>query len=122
MSLPGAGQRQVQRRRDGAIEETPDLVAHEVPVALHYNGASFAVLMATPADLADLALAFSLSEGIVPAAAALRIDSIDESVEGVVIHLAIPDAQAQALAARAAASPATAVVACAAAAPATNWR
>ena len=100
MNPAGAGPRQVQRRRDGAIEDTTDIVAHEVPVALHYNGASFAVLMATPADLADLALGFSLSEGIVPAAAALRIDAIDESVDGVAVHMAIAETHASALAAR----------------------
>ncbi len=100
MNQPGAGSRQVQRRRDGAIEEATDLVAHEVPVALHYNGASFAVLMATPAELADLALGFSLSEGIVPTASALCIDGIDESVDGVAVRMRIPKAQAEALAAR----------------------
>ncbi|MET4092344.1 FdhD protein [Bradyrhizobium sp. S3.5.5] len=41
------------------------VVAEECPVALVYDGTTVAVLMATPADLTDLALGFSLTEGII---------------------------------------------------------
>jgi FdhD protein len=40
-------------------------VAEECPVALVYDGTTVAVLMASPTDLADLAVGFSLTEGIV---------------------------------------------------------
>jgi FdhD protein len=40
-------------------------VAEECPVALVYDGTTVAVLMATPADWADLAVGFSLTEGII---------------------------------------------------------
>ncbi len=40
-------------------------VAEECPVALVYDGTTVAVLMATPADLTDLAAGFSLTEGII---------------------------------------------------------
>jgi FdhD protein len=40
-------------------------VAEECPVALVYDGMTVAVLMATPADLTNLALGFSLTEGII---------------------------------------------------------
>lgn len=40
-------------------------IAEECPVALEYQGIGYAVLMATPADLIDLAYGFSLSERLI---------------------------------------------------------
>lgn len=77
-----------------------DDVACEVPVALHYNDSPFAVLMATPCDLADLALGFSLSEALIADAGELQIDVIDDSVDGIAIRMNIPEARHAALADR----------------------
>ena len=56
--------------QDGRISRAADLLATEVPVALHCNGSPFVVMMATPHQLDDFAHGFSVSEGLV--------DSIDE--------------------------------------------
>jgi FdhD protein len=55
----------VTRWRDGQLERVTDRVAEEVPVALSYHGISYVVMLSTPADLEDLGLGFTLSEGIV---------------------------------------------------------
>mgnify|MGYP003340446180 FL=1 len=54
----------VDKWKSGRLSQIEDVVAEEVPVALIYNGISHAVMLATPNDLEDFALGFSLAEGI----------------------------------------------------------
>jgi len=54
----------VTRWRGSVLTDATDKVAEEVPIAMIYNGISHVVMLATPADLDDFALGFSLSEGI----------------------------------------------------------
>lgn len=55
----------VERWRRGIITRERDLIAEEMPVSLVYHGVPHVVMLATPADLEDYAVGFTLSEGLV---------------------------------------------------------
>jgi FdhD protein len=72
---------------DGSSQ--PEWVAEETPVALVYNGISHAVMMATPADLEDFALGFSLSEGLLAHAGELLDIETEAAEEGISLQLRV---------------------------------
>lgn len=86
---PTAFSRDVLRMRGGVLAETADMVVDEVPVALVYNGLSHAVMMATPSDLEDFALGFSLSEGIIESSSACYGIEVEQGAQGIAVQLEI---------------------------------
>lgn len=77
------------RWRDGRLEKATELVADEVPVALSYNGISHAVMLASPQDLEDFALGFSLGERIVRDARDIHDIEVEEAPHGIAIEMRI---------------------------------
>lgn len=54
----------VRRWRRGVWEDTLDTIAAEVPVSLSYNSIPHVVMMATPRDLEDMGVGFTVSEAL----------------------------------------------------------
>ncbi|HET7447531.1 MAG TPA: formate dehydrogenase accessory sulfurtransferase FdhD [Methyloceanibacter sp.] len=73
--------------RTGGFAEDERAIPEETAVAFTFNTASYAVMMATPQDLDDFAVGFSLTEGVISSIDA--IDSIDIVEEEVGIELRV---------------------------------
>lgn len=63
----------------------------EVPVAIEYNGLGYAVMMATPVDLHDFALGFSLSERVVTTAEDVTEVEAVELAQGWLLRIQIAE-------------------------------
>ncbi|WP_291843435.1 formate dehydrogenase accessory sulfurtransferase FdhD [Maricaulis sp.] len=64
-------------------------LAEEVPVAIVYNRRNHAVMLATPADLTDFAIGFSLSEGIIRDPSEIEAVEIVHQTIGVNLHITL---------------------------------
>lgn len=86
--------------RERAAQASRRHVPEEVPVAFSYGGSTHAVMMATPDDLEDFAMGFSLSEGIIKGAAdILSLEAVD-GCGGIDMQITLADPVAEALTAR----------------------
>jgi FdhD protein len=82
-------QYQLLRRDPAAVESQHEFLAEEFPVAMVYNGLSHVVMMASPTDLDDFALGFSLTEGIIDAKSELTDCEISPAGEGIEARIEI---------------------------------
>lgn len=83
--------------RGNAALEGVRAVPRETPVALSYNRATHAVMLATPVDLADFAIGFSLSEGIIGKATDILALDIVEVPDGIECRMDLADDRLDAL-------------------------
>ncbi len=90
---------ELQYRR-GALATGSRIVPEEVPIAFSYGGSTHAVMMATPADLEDFAVGFSLTEGIIDGSG--EIVSVEPVIagDGIDVQIVLADTTAAALTAR----------------------
>jgi FdhD protein len=73
--------------RDGLHSSSERPVPEETPVAVVYDGSTYAVMMATPEDLEDFAIGFSLTEGVVRSAADIKSVDLVRSHNGVELRM-----------------------------------
>ena len=88
------------RVADGQADRGVRVLPEETPVAIVHDGATYAVMMATPADLEDFAIGFSLTEGVIASADEVRGIEIVESELGIEARLWLPPGRAAGLAER----------------------
>ena len=75
-------------------------IAEESPIALVYNGVPHVVVMASPANLEDLALGFSLSEGVIESVAEVGGMEIVPEQTGYSVYLSVPPERVEVIAHR----------------------
>ena len=89
-----------QAWRNGSTLIGERTLAEEIPVAFSYDGATHAVLMATPDDLEDFALGFSYTEGIITTAAEIAELAVVGVADGIVLRMWLTGDRSDAFAAR----------------------
>ena len=88
---PAHKQVPVRRHTGDHSEQDHHTIALEMPVALVYKGVSHVVMMASPADLYDFGLGFSLSEGIIQSADDMGFMDVMDADQGLLVSMDIPE-------------------------------
>jgi FdhD protein len=74
---------------DGSVRPVVREWVPEAPVALEFNGLSYAVMMATPADLEDFATGFALTEGLAAKPCDITDIAVAEVEKGWIVRAAL---------------------------------
>jgi FdhD protein len=98
-SLPRAVERvgRASWRNGHVVSDGERAIPEEVPVAFTYNGSSYAVMMATPRDLEDFAVGFSLTEQIVDEPGQIEELEVVRAALGIELRMWIDESRNEAL-------------------------
>ncbi len=86
--------------RVSSFHESTRMVPEEVPVAVSYNGSTQAVMMATPDNLEDFAIGFTLTENIVDHISEIEAVDVVAFEKGIDLQIRLSERPEQRLAAR----------------------
>jgi FdhD protein len=89
----GLSQRMVAMSRDGVAAHASWAIAIESPVEISLNGMPWTVMLATPADVEDLAVGLALTEGVLRSARAVQQVVVSEFLHDIAVNLVVPDDQ-----------------------------
>lgn len=78
-------------RRASGTRAAARMLPEETPVALSYAGTTHAVMMASPTDLEDFAIGFSLTEGVIASPGEIEAIEIEQAGEGIDIQIRLVD-------------------------------
>lgn len=98
LGWPSYRQSPVERWEDGGATIQQDYIAEEVPVSLVYNGVPHVVMLATPTNLEEFALGFSITEGIVDHPAEILSTRVYNRKDGIEVRLKIPEQRRESMA------------------------
>ena len=91
----------VLKPEGGASDEIERSIIVEAPIAVEYNGIGYAVMMATPVDLEDYAVGFSLSERLITGADEIPAIDIHKTELGWILRIQLPQKNTEKVIARA---------------------
>ncbi len=98
LGWPSYQQSTVDRWKGNQHSLQQDYIAEEVPISLIYNGVPHVVMLATPTDLEEFALGFSITEGIIKSPQELLSARVYNRSNGIEVQLKIPENRFQCLA------------------------
>jgi len=77
----------VRRWENGVESQVDDQLANEVPIAISYQGISHVVMLATPVAVEELAIGFTLTEGLVKNISEIRAVSVTPQADSISVNL-----------------------------------